>query len=46
MPDTIKIVDPKYWYTSDNPNDNTVKCYQDICYGYPNSQYGYLKLCK
>jgi hypothetical protein len=27
-PDTIIIVDPKYWYISDNPNDNTVPCCQ------------------
>ena len=28
--DTIIIVDPKFWYISDNPKDNTVPCCQ-VC---------------
>ena len=26
--DTIITVDPKYWYISDNPKDNTARCCQ------------------
>ncbi|MGH9927387.1 MAG: hypothetical protein ACRD5B_18625 [Nitrososphaeraceae archaeon] len=30
VPDTIITVDSKYWYISDNPQDNTIPCCQ-VC---------------
>lgn len=30
VPDTIIIVDPNYWYISDNLKDNTIPCCQ-VC---------------